>query len=118
MEIDVDPKPKRTVRSGAAIHRVHRGEAFWREAIARQRASALSQTAFCAREGLAVSTFTLWSTRLRGAAELVMPRSSPDPQFIDCTALLSSPAPGPCETNALHVRLDLGGGLTLEIRRA
>jgi hypothetical protein len=112
--LDMDSKPKRAVHHSAAINRVRRGEAFWREAIARQRAGALSQAAFCAREGLAVSTFALWSARLRDA-ELAL--SSPDPQFIDCTGWLSGAQREAQDATALHVRLELGGGLTLEIRR-
>lgn len=110
----MDSKPKRAAHGGAAIKRVRRGEAFWREAIARQRTGELSQAAFCAREGLAVSTFALWSTRLRDAG---LARASPDPQFIDCTGWLPSAQREAQEATALHVRLDLGGGLTLEIRR-
>jgi hypothetical protein len=46
---------------------VQRGEAFWRAALSRQRASGLAQRAFCDREGLAVSTFSWWSRRIASA---------------------------------------------------
>lgn len=35
-------------------------EFFWRRAVARQIESGLSQSAFCAREGIAASSFSSW----------------------------------------------------------
>lgn len=39
-------------------------ELFWRNAVARQIESGLSQNAFCAREGIAASSFSSWRTEL------------------------------------------------------
>ncbi len=47
--------------------RIRRSVTDWRGIFARQRASGLSQAVFCAREGIAPSSFALWKKRL-GAA--------------------------------------------------
>ena len=44
-----------------------RGEAFWRRAMIAQRHSGLTQTEFCRRNALALSTFQYWRRRLREA---------------------------------------------------
>jgi len=96
--------------------RQRRGEAFWRSAIERQRASGLVQQEFCDQEGLALSTFARWSQRLsqRSAIEQLQG----DAQFVQLT--------GPCvsqveaadeQVAAMHIRLNLGGGLSIEIVR-
>ena len=90
-----------------------RGAAFWRATLTRQQTSGLSQREFCEREGLALSTFALWSRRIRDEGD-----DEGSMRFVERRALASkvglsnvSNEPG------LHVRLDLGGGLALEIRR-
>lgn len=58
-----------------------RSPAQWQGLIERQAASGLSQAAFCAREGAAVSSFQYWKHRLRQApaARAMARRSSRRP---------------------------------------
>ena len=100
-------------REALAVVKPQRGIEFWRAALDRHQASGLSQREFCEREGLALSTFALWSRRIRDEGD-----DDGSMRFVERRALASkvglsnvSNEPG------LHVRLDLGGGLVLEIRR-
>jgi hypothetical protein len=97
---------------------VQRGEAFWRAALCRQHASGLAQRAFCGREGLAVSTFSWWSRRIASAQA---PAGAV--QFVEVTPTArretGARIGSEVETveRAVHIRLDLGGGIVLEIVR-
>jgi hypothetical protein len=94
------------------VSRVHRGEAFWREALSRQQASGLAQREFCDREGLSVSTFALWSRRI-GDAEV----PAGPVQFVEVTPPAAKRAATASNVeSAMHIRLDLGG-IVLEIVR-
>ena len=100
-----------------AERRLRRGEAFWRGAIERQRASGLVQQEFCQQEGLSLSTFARWLQRLsqRSAIEQLQG----DGQFVQLTGLSSGSVEataGPAA--AMHIRLNLGGGLSIEIVRS
>ncbi|MCG8456002.1 MAG: hypothetical protein MI919_06945 [Holophagales bacterium] len=44
-----------------------RGEAFWRRALLAQRESGSTQTDFCRRNGLSLSTFQRWRRRIEEA---------------------------------------------------
>ena len=92
--------------------RIHRSAEPWRVIFAEQASSGLTQQAFCDREGIAVSTFTRWRQRLsapnvaeQGTAFIELPRSV-DPDHTD-----RSPDAG------LALRLELGPGVVLELRR-
>lgn len=89
--------------------RIRRSTEEWRRIFARQVASGLSVDAFCQREGVARSAFTRWRSRL--AASVPMPRRGglrPGPApFIEVGELSSAPV----------IRLDLGAGIVLTIRR-
>ena len=108
----------------------------WREEQQRQEKSGLSVTAFCRREGVAESTFYQRATRLgrgkreaRGlgikpVAQLVAQERA---RFIDAGPLVIA-APGERvlgvqreaaqeRAGGVEVRLELGGGLVLYVRR-
>lgn len=88
----------------------------WRGLMGRQAQSGLSVAAFCRREGLNAWTFYGWRSRLRGRAVDEQPPESksrteePGSGFIDLGAL--SGASSRCE-----IRLDLGGGVVLQMVR-
>jgi hypothetical protein len=90
---------------------------MWRELMARQERSGLSVQAFCRQERLNAWTFYGWRSRLRKSAGVaedpVMAREpNRDPAgFIDLGAL--SGASLRCE-----IRLDLGGGVVLQVVRS
>jgi putative transposase len=89
----------------------------WRELVARQARSGLSVQAFCQQERLNTWTFYGWRSRLRGrtatvASAAMSGSTEPEPTagFIDLGALGgSSPR---CE-----IRLELGGGVVLQVVR-
>lgn len=89
----------------------------WRELVARQARSGLSVQAFCLQERINTWTFYGWRSRLRErttAAETAAAGGATDSEpaagFIDLGALRrNSPR---CE-----IRLDLGGGVVLQVVR-
>ncbi|MDT8442538.1 MAG: hypothetical protein RQ723_12900 [Desulfuromonadales bacterium] len=85
-----------------------RTAAQWRALIAEQDRCGQSQRAFCAHNGLALSTFSLWKRRLSGA-EASEGREDPS-SWIDLGDLGSSPS-------GWDIELDLGGGVCLRLRR-
>ena len=93
--------------------RIRRSTDQWRTIFADQASSGLTQQAFCDREGIAMSTFARWRQRLglcAGASGdnlpfVELPRSG-EP------ALTSSPL-----DTGLALRLELGAGVVLELRR-
>ena len=93
-----------------------RSEQAWRELVERQGCSGLSVQAFCRREGISPWGLYGWRSRVRGETKRTMPVSrSPSPEptagFIDVGAMEPS---GPrCE-----IRLDLGGGVVLQVVRS
>jgi putative transposase len=99
------------------------GAPVWRERVTRQAASGLSVGEFCRRERVSAWSFYRWRLRLRaedgsakGAlkrAELV--RREPPSQagaFIDLGAL-----PAMTEGPGWEIRLELGGGVILQLAR-
>jgi len=95
----------------------------WREVLRRFDAAATPVDEFCAREGLSSSSFYRWRERLRRdgvPAKVSRTRASgiavPAPSgFIELGDLAH--ATRRTETG-VHVRLDLGSGLVLQITRA
>ncbi|MGH8297582.1 MAG: IS66 family insertion sequence element accessory protein TnpA [Steroidobacteraceae bacterium] len=93
-----------------------RGAQDWRDLMARQAQSGLSVQAFCLREGLNAWTFYGWRSRLRarGAEAQPVVSGSATPEgaagFINLGTLES--AASRCE-----IRLDLGGGVVLQVVR-
>ena len=98
------------------VVRRRRGEKDWRELMERQGQSGLSVQAFCRQEGLNAWTFYGWRSRMRAGAsdkELVVSGSAataPAAGFIDLGALGSG-------SSRCEIRLDLGGGVVLQLVR-
>src|SRR5579872_5716145 len=93
-----------------------RGVEAWRELVARQDRSGLSVQAFCRRERLNAWTFYGWRSRLRKRAAVTADRvvvreqNGESAGFIDLGAL--NAVSSRCE-----IRLDLGGGVVLQVVR-
>lgn len=97
---------------GKAI-RVRQGDAYWRKAIARQESSGLSVLAFCRRERINAGTLYGWRSRLRTEprkAPRELGAAEPSDGFIDLGAFRESDA-------SWEIRLELGGGVVLQLRR-
>jgi hypothetical protein len=101
------------------IGRQRRGESAWREIVARQTTSGLTVQAFCEREEIKAVSFYGWRSRLREESQeadtLRRPTKTQRPEqssgeFIDLGALGSS-------RSRFEVRLDLGGGVLLQLVR-
>jgi transposase-like protein len=93
--------------------RQRRSAQTWGELIKQQKASGLSVPAFCRREGLSPWTLYGWRSRLR-SGKARRPKRLPAPaqnatSFIDLGAL-RAPA-----TERWEIRLDLGGGIVLQL---
>lgn len=88
----------------------------WRELVARQDRSGLSVQAFCRQEQLNAWTFYGWRSRLLKSAAVaehpvvVREQNSEPADFIDLGAL--SGGLSRCE-----IRLELGGGVVLQVVR-
>jgi transposase-like protein len=88
----------------------------WREILSRYAQSGLTVQAFCRREGIGVWSLYRWRSRLGAAvegeeaAEAPPVGGKPSSGFIDLGALGSS-------RSRFEVRLDLGGGVLLQLVR-
>jgi putative transposase len=102
------------------VVRKRRGESAWREIVARHEQSGLTVTEFCEREGLKAASLYGWRVRLRQAA--TSKKTSPtrsdrarveraSKEFIDLGSIGSS-------RGRFEVRLDLGGGVLLQLVRS
>ena len=91
----------------AKIHRQRRPASEWQSLIEDWRLSGLSQKAFCAKHGLAISTFCKWVNKLSApGADNVFAELVSLPQSNDVNG--ESP---------WLVELDLGSGIVLRIAR-
>jgi transposase-like protein len=102
------------------IVRQRRSASAWREIVARQEQSGLTVRKFCKREGLNVASLYGWRMRLRRepADKTAAPRVSRkaraekvSEEFIDLGAIDSG-------AGRFEVRLDLGGGVLLQLVRS
>lgn len=95
-----------------------RGERAWRELVARQGQSGLSVAAFCQLEGISPCSLYAWRKRLRSVARTdkgmtVVPAGrEQETGFIDLGAL------GHGSGARCEIRLDLGGGVVLQLVRS
>ena len=95
-----------------------RSEEAWRELVARQVESGVPVQAFCERERLSVTTFYGWRSKLRTRSVVRAGKSSvgkskvsePTGGFIDLGSLEGS-------ASRYEIRLDLGGGVVLQVVR-
>jgi transposase-like protein len=98
--------------------RMRRDANTWREIVDRQVQSGSTAAEFCEREGLSLASFYGWRSKLRhdagsgsvSAAEKPRPAETHSSRFIDLGALGMS---GP----RIEVRLELGGGVALQLVR-
>lgn len=95
-----------------------RSEQVWRELVARQASCGVSVRAFCRQERLNVNTFYGWRSKLRARTAL-----SADTAAVSQTES-SGPAGGFIDLGSLEggasrcqIRLDLGGGVVLQVVR-
>lgn len=92
--------------STTVTRRTRRSEQEWRAVMAQFARSGLGGEAFCAREGIALSTFWNWRSRLQRSsrAKAVSPASP----FVE---LVSDSA-----SRTFDIELDLGRGVVLRMR--
>jgi hypothetical protein len=105
--------------SKSGTRRVRRTAGQWEALLAEQARSGLTQEAFCRMRGLVYSTFGMWRARLRGkVTDAGVKRRSITPRaaFIELPSFAPPVLPTRIDS-ALHVELELGGGMVLRIGR-
>ena len=95
------------------------GAQAWREVLRRFDGAGMSVGEFCKREGVAQSSFHRWRSRLGvapagGALVKRAPQSTPA-TFVDLGAF---GAAGPSVAPRIDLKIDLGGGLILQLVRS
>ncbi len=86
---------------------------YWQEMVAIQEASGLSARQFCERQGLVLSQFYYWRRRLRADSfSSISPSADPVAPFVEL-GLSKDPGLG----SSWEIRLELGSGCVLQIRR-
>jgi putative transposase len=103
--------------------RRHLSAQAWREVFGRYDGSGESVTGFCKREGLHMSSFRRWRQRLAPMAPTPITtqpgepreakRQAPEASFIEMGAMGAAND----STGRLELRLELGGGLVLQLVR-
>ena len=105
-------------------HRSPETQSRWRALVSAFESSELSMPAFCQREGIAESSFYAWRARLRSGSRRVktrVPRATRG--FVQLGVMGSDGAQAlalPTRTgtaSALEIKLDLGAGVVLHLRR-
>ena len=99
--------------------RRHLGEQAWGEVFRRFDGSGESVTGFCKREGLHTSSFRRWQRRLATPITGQPPREREARQQAPAASFIEMGAVGAASqaTGRLEVRLELGGGLVLQLVR-
>ena len=80
----------------------------WQAPLARQAASGLTVAAFCEREGLRPASFYRWRAKLSDSVPST--HGTAETGFIDLGTLGA-------DASRLELRLDLGGGVLLQLTR-
>lgn len=91
--------------------RVRRSADDWREILDQQRASGLSQVAFCRREEIALSTFARWKQRLGAQPDTGSKPVAGEAGWIELPSIGQS-------GSGWLIELDLGGGVCLRLKPA
>jgi hypothetical protein len=95
-----------------------RSASEWHELVESYQRSGESRQAFCARHGVSVNTLAWWQWRLRQASGAARrgsaARSVPLFVEVESAPAVSKQAGSPTPWD---VELDLGGGMTLRLRR-
>jgi putative transposase len=96
-------------------------EQAWKVLMKRFDGAALTVQEFCAREGLSLSSFRLWRSRLRptlgpvsSAVSTSAPGATPQSPFVDLGLLGASAVR---DHAALDLHIELGGGISLHLVR-
>lgn len=101
------------------VRRERRSADAWREIVTRQEQSGLSVHAFCAQEDVEPASLYAWRSRIGRGVESAgtavpvsrkVPRRKIEGEFIDLGSLDS-------KRSRFEVRLDLGGGVLLQLVR-
>ena len=100
-------------------------ETRWRAVMSRFAGAGVSVSAFCRGESIPTQTFYYWRARLRPAQSAgvaskraITPSPSAPPRgFVDLGVLPSIEPATLAGPGALEIRLDLGAGVVLQIRR-
>lgn len=90
--------------------RTRRSAEQWRALIVEQADYGLSQSAFCKRKRLSLSTFTLWKRRLSETVSEAGGEQQAPSTWIDLGSLGST-------RQGWDIKLDLGDGVCLRLRR-
>lgn len=93
------------------------GEAAWRGLLAAQARTGLPVAQFCSREGVSAASFYQWRSRLARGGQEVLPdpsavammREASPAAFVDLGTLGGG--------GRFELRLELGGGLVLQLAR-
>ena len=99
------PQTKRT--------RVSRTPEQWRLLFDRFEQSGQTRDQFCHEQGISLSSFSRWRTKLRKQA-VIKPTSSEPPLF---TELTSAVQPEEALVSGWDIELELGAGVFLRLRR-
>jgi hypothetical protein len=112
----------------SAKRRRHLSVEQWRELLARFEPEIETVAEFCRREGVCTASFYGWRSRLAGQnseashterkARAARPLNGRTGGFVDLGPLTPTASPALAEISAgLLLRLDLGGGVVLQISR-
>lgn len=93
----------------ATQRRVHRDAVAWQRIISEHQASGLSQRAFCEAQGIGLSTLQRWRQALKHSGSRAPARVAAP--FIALQREAVAPS-------GWALELELGGGVTLRLRRA
>ncbi|MBU2804214.1 hypothetical protein HF668_03395 [Acidithiobacillus ferridurans] len=89
----------------------------WQQRVLAQEASALSVRQFCAQQGWSLPQFYYWRRRLRENVSGPGATDSTDLSSAFVELGLTGLCPPKAPVAPLEIRLDLGGGCVLSIRR-
>jgi hypothetical protein len=95
-----------------------RSEAQWRALVSAFAKSGLSRRAFCARQGVPVSTLDWWRKRLGVVPRAGASRAGSDALFVELSPPVSATSDTRDSVPAWDVELDLGAGVVLRVRRS
>jgi transposase-like protein len=89
------------------------GAETWREILERFAGGGMAVEAFCEQEGISPQSFYRWRARLGATPESATPAMRAPAGFVDLGAL----AGDALSSSRLELKLDLGGGVLLQLIR-
>lgn len=98
------------VSSNDSTRRTRRTADQWQQLVNEFEASGLSAAQFCQRHHLGLSTLGKWRSRFRDQPKSAAP-------FVELAMPTQRAVSAESNANSLHMRLDLGSGVVLEISR-